>query len=88
MKLRQPYWICAGKPASSAMVNTLLLESLDLYRAVRSALLPPTCRFLPSCSAYARESLERYPLRRAAPQILRRLLRCHPFHPGGHDPVI
>lgn len=61
-------------------------EIFGIYRALRS-LLPPSCRFHPTCSVYAQEALERLGTRRAMPLILMRLLRCHPFHPGGHDPV-
>ncbi|MBI4346770.1 MAG: membrane protein insertion efficiency factor YidD [Elusimicrobia bacterium] len=65
----------------------LLLELLDLFRVGRSALGGPSCRFHPSCTQYARHALERLPLPRAGALVVARLLRCHPFHPGGWDPV-
>ncbi|MGI8656341.1 MAG: membrane protein insertion efficiency factor YidD [Pyrinomonadaceae bacterium] len=60
---------------------------LKLYKAFVSPLLPPSCRFVPTCSDYAREAIERHGAMRGLWLGARRLLRCHPFHPGGYDPV-
>lgn len=60
---------------------------LAVYRAAISPLLGPCCRFVPSCSAYAAESIERYGLVVGVWRGLLRVARCHPFHPGGFDPV-
>jgi uncharacterized protein len=60
---------------------------LDFYKRFLSPLLPRACRFEPTCSVYAREAIVRHGLRRGSALALRRLLRCHPFHPGGLDPV-
>lgn len=68
-------------------MRTALLETLALFKVLRSTLLPPSCRFAPSCSNYAEEALERLPWPRALYLTAARLLRCHPFHPGGLDPV-
>ncbi|MFH1726243.1 MAG: membrane protein insertion efficiency factor YidD [Elusimicrobiota bacterium] len=68
-------------------VRYLLLEVLGLLRAIRAALLAPTCRFTPTCSRYAEEALTRHGVLRAVTLTAGRLLRCHPFHPGGWDPV-
>jgi putative membrane protein insertion efficiency factor len=56
------------------------------YQQLISPLLPPSCRFAPTCSEYAAQALADHGLRRGAWLAIRRLLRCHPFHPGGYDP--
>ena len=65
----------------------LAIGILTCYRRFLSPLLPPACRFQPSCSRYAMESLEKYGLLRGSRLALCRLAKCHPFHPGGYDPV-
>lgn len=60
---------------------------LRFYKITLSPLLPRACRYEPTCSVYAREAIERYGFRRGAALAVRRLLRCHPFRPGGFDPV-
>ena len=57
------------------------------YQRFISPALPPACRFTPSCSQYALEAVTRYGIARGGWLSLRRLARCHPFHPGGPDPV-
>jgi len=57
------------------------------YRTLLSPLLGPRCRFLPSCSTYAVEAVERHGATRGVWLAARRLLRCHPLHAGGYDPV-
>jgi putative membrane protein insertion efficiency factor len=57
------------------------------YQIMVSPLLPPSCRFMPSCSQYALEAIDRYGAVRGSWLAARRLARCHPFHPGGFDPV-
>lgn len=69
------------------MIRALLVLLVRLYRALVSPLLPPACRFHPSCSAYALTALERHGALRGSLLAARRLCRCHPFHPGGIDPV-
>lgn len=69
------------------MVQRFLLVSVRGYRAWISPLLPPACRFTPTCSAYAEEAVERYGAARGSWLALRRLLRCHPWGGTGYDPV-
>ena len=57
------------------------------YRYAVSPMLPPACRFHPSCSEYAEEALERHGALRGGWLAARRLCRCGPWHPGGYDPV-
>ena len=68
-------------------MKQLLLLIVRFYRSCISPLLPPSCRYYPTCSAYAMEAIERYGARRGGWMALRRILRCHPFHKGGYDPV-
>jgi putative membrane protein insertion efficiency factor len=65
----------------------LLLLLVASYRRLVSPLLPAACRFYPSCSAYAETALRRHGAARGTWLTARRLARCHPFHPGGIDPV-
>ena len=60
---------------------------IRLYRALVSPLLGPRCRFAPSCSAYAVEAIERRGVIVGSWLAVRRVARCHPWHPGGYDPV-
>ncbi|HIE52164.1 MAG TPA: membrane protein insertion efficiency factor YidD [Armatimonadetes bacterium] len=68
-------------------IRNLCIGLILLYQRTVSRLLPPTCRFTPSCSEYLAQAIARYGLWRGGFYGLRRLLRCHPFHPGGEDPV-
>ena len=64
-----------------------LLLPVRVYRRLLSPVMPPVCRFYPSCSKYALEALSTHGPFRGSGLTARRLLRCHPFHPGGLDPV-
>lgn len=65
----------------------ILAFTVRLYQVLISPILPPSCRFVPSCSQYAREALLKHGAMRGTVLAVRRIARCHPFHPGGYDPV-
>ena len=69
------------------VIARLLILALRGYKRFVSPLLGPRCRFVPSCSEYAMEAIARHGAARGAWLAVRRLGRCHPLHPGGHDPV-
>ncbi|MGD1995355.1 MAG: membrane protein insertion efficiency factor YidD [Anaerolineae bacterium] len=68
-------------------MKVLLLALIRFWQLTVSRVLPPSCRFTPSCSAYGYEAVSRYGALRGGWLAVKRLSRCHPFHPGGHDPV-
>jgi putative membrane protein insertion efficiency factor len=68
-------------------MQKILIGAIRLYSYLISPFLGPCCRFYPSCSAYAREAIEKYGACKGTVMTAKRLCRCHPFHPGGHDPV-
>ncbi|HRZ04911.1 MAG TPA: membrane protein insertion efficiency factor YidD [Candidatus Competibacteraceae bacterium] len=68
-------------------MRALLIALIRIYQLFVSPLLGNHCRFYPSCSQYAREAIEQYGVLRGGWLAIRRLLRCHPWHPGGVDPV-
>ncbi len=64
-----------------------MVALLRVYKTIVSPLLPPACRFYPTCSEYMRQAVERHGVPRGLWMGLKRLGRCHPFHSGGFDPV-
>ena len=70
------------------MLTRLLLALLRFYRLCISPYMFVSCRFVPTCSVYASEAIERFGPAKGLRLAAWRLLKCHPFHPGGYDPVV
>lgn len=68
-------------------MRLVLTAAVRCYRWFLSPLLGPNCRFYPSCSCYAEEALQRHGAIRGSYLTMRRIMRCHPWHDGGYDPV-
>lgn len=68
-------------------MKVLLIKLIKGYKILISPILPPSCRFQPTCSEYAMEAIERFGIFKGSGMAVMRILRCHPFHPGGYDPV-
>lgn len=69
------------------MIRTVLLVGIRLYQGWIRPWLPPVCRFWPSCSEYTYQAIQWYGPYRGLWMGLKRIARCHPWHPGGYDPV-
>jgi uncharacterized protein len=69
------------------LMKAILQAPIRFYRAFLSPLKPPTCRFHPTCSAYALEAIEVHGPMKGSALAIKRIVKCHPFHPGGLDPV-
>ena len=69
-------------------MRTLVIYALRGYKWLLSPLLPPVCRYVPTCSEYAMEAVDRYGVLRGGAMSLWRVMRCHPFVRGGYDPVV
>jgi len=70
-----------------ALFKKFLILLIEFYRHWISPLKKPSCRFHPTCSRYAIDAISRYGAVRGSIMAVKRLLKCHPFHPGGYDPV-
>ena len=68
-------------------MKSVVLGLIRLYQKGISPALPPACRFYPTCSHYAYEAIERHGMLQGGWMAVKRLARCHPFNPGGYDPV-
>ena len=78
----------ASPPAARpGVVARALLLLIEVYRVTLAPLIGGFCRYLPSCSAYAEEAIRRHGAAAGSRLAVRRVLRCHPFHRGGFDPV-
>ena len=79
--------LAQSDPSRPSVLARLLITVIRGYQLLISPLLGPRCRFYPSCSRYTAEALAVHGVFRGIWLGLRRISRCHPFHPGGHDPV-
>lgn len=68
-------------------MKRILILLIHYYQRFISPLTPPSCRFIPTCSAYGAEAIEKYGAVRGSFMTLKRVLRCNPWNPGGYDPV-
>jgi hypothetical protein len=68
-------------------MKRFLVILIRLYQKFLSPLKGQTCRFYPSCSEYSAQAIQKYGLSKGSWKAIKRILKCHPFHPGGHDPV-
>jgi hypothetical protein len=68
-------------------MSWILLKLIAFYRKFISPLKPPSCRFYPTCSQYSMEAIQRFGALKGSWLSIRRIAKCHPFHPGGWDPV-
>ena len=69
------------------MIKKIFLLLIKFYRLFLSPLKPPSCRYIPTCSEYAFIAIEKYGALKGGWMAVKRILRCHPFHKGGYDPV-
>lgn len=69
------------------MIKTAIVSMIIFYRKFISPLKPGACRFYPTCSEYAIESIQKYGVLKGGIKAAKRILKCHPFNPGGYDPV-
>jgi hypothetical protein len=68
------------------LVQKACIKMIDIYRFF-SKLTPPTCRFYPTCSVYTKQAIEKYGVIKGIWLGIKRICRCHPFNPGGYDPL-
>jgi uncharacterized protein len=68
-------------------MKAVALGIIRIYQNTLSKMLPPSCRFYPSCSQYGYEAIQKYGFAKGGWMAVRRIARCHPFNPGGYDPV-
>ncbi len=81
MRAPKPIQAVLGFPKRGA------IALVNFYRKYISPMFPPSCRYVPTCSEYAMIALQRYGFIKGSWMAIKRICRCHPWHPGGYDPV-
>ncbi|MBR0383846.1 MAG: membrane protein insertion efficiency factor YidD [Eubacteriaceae bacterium] len=76
-----------GRDFVRRIISVPFLLLIRFYQVWISPMLPKTCRFMPTCSAYAYEAITKYGILKGGFLSIKRIAKCHPFHPGGYDPV-
>jgi putative membrane protein insertion efficiency factor len=84
---RKLYTPLPGADPAPRVASRAVMAVIRLYQLVLAPILPPACRFIPTCSAFALEAVERHGALRGAILSIARFGRCHPWHAGGYDPV-
>jgi putative membrane protein insertion efficiency factor len=79
--------VAPGAPVENIALKAVALFLIRLYQKLISPMLPASCRFYPSCSEYTYQAIEKYGALRGGWLGVRRVSRCHPWNPGGFDPV-
>lgn len=69
------------------MISKFIILIIRFYQSAISPFKPPSCRFIPTCSEYAVLAVKKYGAARGTALAIKRILRCHPFNPGGYDPI-
>ncbi|MBC7256248.1 MAG: membrane protein insertion efficiency factor YidD [Chloroflexi bacterium] len=77
----------AWRSNAQKMFRQAVLQGLRFYKRAISPMFPPSCRYVPTCSEYMYDAVVKYGVAKGVWLGLKRLSRCHPFHPGGYDPV-
>ncbi len=70
------------------LTSLLFVQLIKVYRITISPWMGASCRFNPTCSVYSIEAIEKYGIAKGGFMSIKRILKCHPFHPGGNDPVV
>lgn len=87
MQLRNESDPDSGSPERLPFPRSIFVGTIRFYQRFISPLTPPSCRFHPTCSEYTRQAIVRHGVVKGIWLGIRRILKCHPFHPGGFDPV-
>jgi hypothetical protein len=70
-----------------SLIKKILITLIKSYKFAISPIFPSSCRFYPTCSSYAIEAIEKFGVGKGSVLAVKRIFKCHPFHPGGYDPV-